>query len=164
MPAGASVGLKITSATASSRSTSSRAAKFAIDGDPTTAWKAEPYNGTDEWLEINIQPAAVTRIELWAGWQASSALYYGNRRPHNVRLDFWAGDTLLLSAGPVPLVETLGKQTIQGKDNQPMNIVGVTRIRLTVLDWYNAKKTSAVGSPTTEVAISDIRVYGVPMP
>jgi hypothetical protein len=32
---------------------------------------------------------------------------------------------------------------------------------VTILDWYPAKKTPTVGSPTTQAAISEIRLYGI---
>jgi hypothetical protein len=32
---------------------------------------------------------------------------------------------------------------------------------VTILDWYPAKKTPAAGSPTTQAAISEIRLYGI---
>jgi len=39
----------------------------------------------------------------------------------------------------------------------------VTRLRIAILDWYPAKKTPAAGSPTTQAAISEIRLYGIPV-
>ena len=62
---------------------------------------------------------------------------------------------------PLKLVDVYGSQRV---DIPPeLGIVGVTKLRITILDWYPAKKTPAVGSPTTQAAISDIRLYGIPV-
>lgn len=62
---------------------------------------------------------------------------------------------------PLKLVDVEGSQRV---DIPPqLGVVGVTRLRITVLDWYPAKKTPAVGSPTTQAPISEIRLFGVPM-
>ena len=44
-----------------------------------------------------------------------------------------------------------------------MGIVHATRVRITVVDVYAAKKTSAAGTPTKTVAMSEIRLYGIPV-
>jgi hypothetical protein len=53
-------------------STASRAAKYAIDGDATTTWKSANPSNSDEWIELTIAPTAVTKLQFWAGWQATS--------------------------------------------------------------------------------------------
>ena len=155
LPPGPSIGLTLTGATASS-SPASHPAAAAIDGDFTTAWKTATPDPSDQWIEVTFAPAAVTRIQIWNGWQRTQDFYGGNNRPRNVTVRFDNGTPI-----PLKLVDVYGSQRV---DIPPeLGIVGVTRLRITILDWYPAKKTPAAGSPTTQAAISEIRLYGIPM-
>jgi hypothetical protein len=155
LPPGPSVGLKLTAATASS-SPSGHPASAAIDNDPITAWKTGTPSPADQWLQVTFASSAVTRIEIWNGWQRTEDFYYGNHRPHNVLLRFDDGIPIRLE-----LKDVFGSQ---GADiPATLGIVGVTRLRITILDWYPAKKTPAAGSPTAQAAISEIRLYGIAM-
>jgi hypothetical protein len=156
-PVGDEVGIKITSAKASSRSSAKRAPKFAIDGDTTSAWLSATDSGADEWIELTIPATAITRLQFWAGWQATTPIYQGNRRPHNISVKFDDRAPIGLE-----LKDVFGSQHVDLP--QSLNLVGVTRIRFTVIDWYAAKKTSASGTPSRQVAISELRVYGIEMP
>ena len=156
-PPGSVVGIKIGGIKASSQLSTARAPKFAIDGDVTTTWKTKDTDSADQFIEITIPRTYVTSIQLWAGWQVTRDLYFGNRRPHNVSITFNGK----ISRG-VPLLDTLGSQHVDLPAD--MGLVNVTRIRITILDFYEARKTSAGGSPTKETAISEIRVFGIPMP
>ena len=155
LPPGPSIGLTLTGATASS-SLASHPATAAIDGDFTTAWKTGTPDPSDQWIEVTFAPAAVTRIQIWNGWQRTQDFYGGNDRPRNVTVRFDNGTPI-----PLKLVDVYGSQRV---DIPPgLGIVGVTRLRITILDWYPAKKTAAAGSPTTQAAISEIRLYGIPV-
>jgi len=155
LPPGPAIGLKLSSATASS-SLAKRPASAAIDGDPTTTWKTGTPSPADQWLQVTFAPAAVTRVQLWIGWQRTKDFYAGNHRPHNVTIRF-DDETAI----PLELKDVYGSQRV---DIPPeLGIVGVTRLRITILDWYPAKKTPAAGSPTTQAAISEIRLYGIPV-
>jgi hypothetical protein len=155
LPPGPAIGLTLTGVTASS-SLAKRPASVAIDGDPTTTWKTGTPSPADQWLQVTFAPAAVTRIPLWNGWQRTRDFYSGNHRPHNVTIRF-DNETPI----PLELKDVYGSQRV---DIPPeLGIVGVTRLRITILDWYPAKKTPAAGSPTTQAAISEIRLYGSPV-
>ena len=155
VPPGPAIGLTLTGATASS-SLAKHPASAAIDGDPTTAWLTGTSSAADQWLEVAFAPAAITQIQLWNGWQRTQDFFSGNLRPHNVTIRFDSGTPI-----PLELKDVYGSQRV---DIPPeLGIVGVTRLRIRILDWYAAKKTSAAGSPSTHAAISDIRLYGIPM-
>lgn len=155
LPPGPAIGLTLTGATASS-SLAKRPASAAIDGDPTTTWKTGTPSPADQWLQVTFAPAAVTRIQVWNGWQRTRDFYAGNHRPHNVTIRFDTGTPI-----PLELKDVYGSQRV---DIPPeLGIVGVTTLRITILDWYPAKKTPAAGSPTTQAAISEIRLYGIPV-
>jgi hypothetical protein len=155
IPPGPSIGLTLTGATASS-SLAAHPAAAAVDGDPTTAWKTGTPDPSDQWIQVAFAPAAVTRIQIWNGWQRTQDFYGGNDRPRNVTIRFDNGTPI-----PLKLVDVYGSQRV---DIPPeLGIVGVTHLRITILDWYPAKKTPAAGSPTTQAAISEIRLYGIPV-
>jgi len=155
LPPGPSIGLTLTAATASS-SLAGHPASAATDNDQTTAWKTGGSDPSDQWIEVMFAPAAVTRVQLWNGWQRTQDYFAGNRRPKDVTLRFDSETPI-----PLKLVDVYGSQRV---DIPPeLGIVGVTRLRITILDWYPAKKTPAAGSPTTQAAISEIRLYGIPV-
>ncbi len=155
VPPGPSVGIAITAAKASSQSSSKRAPKFLYDGSPVTAWKSKTGQLDGSWVEVSFAPTAVTKIQVWNGWQAGDPYYYGNYRLRNVTVAFDGGQ-------PVPLILE-DTQGAQGVAIPPaLGIVAATRLRITIIDTYPARKTTASGSPLKEVAISEIRVFGVP--
>ena len=155
LPPGPSIGLTLTGATASS-SLAKRPASAAIDGDPTTTWETGTPSPADQWLQVTFAPAAVTRVQLWNGWQRTQDFYGGSHRPHHVTIRF-DNETPI----PLELKDVYGSQSVDIPAE--LGIVGVTRLRITILDWYPAKKTAAAGSPTRQAAISEIRVYGIPV-
>jgi hypothetical protein len=155
LPPGPAVGLTLTGATASS-SLAANPAAAAIDGDPITAWVTATTNPADQWLQVTFAPAAITEIQLWNGWQRTRDVYFGNERPHNVTLRFDNGTPI-----PLALVDVDGSQRVDIPAQ--LGIVGVTRLRIAILDWYPAKKTATAGTPTKRAAISEIRLYGIPV-
>jgi len=155
IPSGPSVGIVITAATASSQLMASRAPTYLYDGSPLTAWKSATGELDGSWVEVSFAATAVTRIQVWTGWQRGDAVFYGNHRPRNVTVAFDGG-----VPQPLELKDALGAQ---GVPIPPaLGIVGATRLRITIIDTYPSRKTSAGGSPSKEVAISEIRVFGVP--
>jgi hypothetical protein len=62
---------------------------------------------------------------------------------------------------PLKLVDVEGSQRVDIPSQ--LGVVGVTRLRITIVDWYPATKTAAAGSPTTQAAISEIRLFGIPV-
>jgi len=156
IPPGPSVGIAITAAKASSQLAANRAPKYLYDGSPVTAWKSKTGKLDGSWVEISFAAAAVTKIQVWAGWQKDKPLFYGNHRPRNVTVAFDGGVPV-----PLELKDALGAQGVAIPPE--LGIVGATRLRITIIDTYPSRKTSAGGSPSKEVAISEIRVYGVPV-
>jgi hypothetical protein len=155
LPPGPAIALTLTGASASS-SLAAHPASAAIDGDPTTSWKTGTKSPSDQWLEVTFAPAAVTQIQLWNGWQRTPDIYSGNDRPRNVTIRF---DNEI--AIPLKLVDIEGSQRV---DIPPqLGVVGVTRLRITIVDWYPARKTAATGSPTTQAAFSEVRLFGIPV-
>ncbi|MFH0751290.1 MAG: zinc ribbon domain-containing protein [Chloroflexota bacterium] len=155
VPPGPSVGIAITAAKASSQLAASRAPKYLYDGSPVTAWKSATGKLDGSWVEVSFAPAAVTKIQVWAGWQKDEPLFYGNHRPWHATVAFDGGP-------PVPLEfkDALGAQGVAIPP--ALGIVAATRLRVTIIDTYPSRKTSAGGSPSKELAISEIRVFGVP--
>ncbi len=155
LPPGPAIALTLTGASASS-SLANHPPSAAIDGDPTTSWKTGTKSPSDQWLEVTFAPAAVTQIQLWNGWQRTQDIYLGNDRPRNVTIRF---DNEI--AIPLKLLDVEGFQRV---DIPPqLGVVGVTRLRIAIVDWYPAKKTAATGSPTTQAPISEIRLFGIPV-
>jgi hypothetical protein len=154
-PPGPAIALTLAGASTSS-SLAAHPASAAIDGDPTTSWKTGTKSPSDQWLEVTFAPAAVTQIQLWNGWQRTQDIYSGNDRPRNVTIRF---DNEI--AIPLKLVDVEGSQRVDIPSQ--LGVVGVTRLRITIVDWYPATKTAAAGSPTTQAAISEIRLFGIPV-
>jgi len=156
IPPGPSVGIAITVAKASSQLAANRAPKLLHDGSPVTAWKSKTGKLEGSWVEVSFAANAVTKIQVWTGWQKDEPLFYGNHRPRNVTVAFDGGVPV-----PLELRDALGAQGVAIPPE--LGIVGATRLRITIIDTYPSRKTSAGGSPSKEVAISEIRVYGVPV-
>jgi len=156
VPPGPSVGIAITAAKASSQLAANRAPKYLYDGSPVTAWKSRTGKLDGSWVEVTFGAAAVTKIQVWAGWQRNEPLFYGNHRPRNATVAFDGGVPV-----PLELKDALGAQGVAIPPE--LGIVGATRLRITIIDTYPSRKTSAGGSPSKEVAISEIRIFGVPV-
>jgi len=156
IPAGPSVGIKVTSAKASSQLKTTVGPRYLLDGSPATTWKSATGEFAGAWVEVRFAPAAITRIQVWTGWQRSEPLFYGNHRPQNVTVSFDGGDPV-----PLRLQDILGAQRIDIPAE--LGIVRATRVRITIADVYPARTTTAKGSPTKEVAISEIRLFGIPV-
>ena len=156
IPPGPPVGIKIKGAKASSQLSAKRAVKYLYDGSPATTWKSASNKFEDSWIEVTFAPAAVTRIQIWGGWQIDKPFFYGNHRPRNVTVSFDGGDPQ-----PLKLKDALGAQRV---DIPPaLGITRATRVRITILDVYPARKTTAPGSPTDQVAVSEIKIFGIPV-
>jgi hypothetical protein len=150
------VGIKIKGAKASSQLSTKRTVRNLYDGSPTTTWKSASDKFEGSWIEVSFAPAAVTRIQIWSGWQIDKPFFYGNHRPRNVTIAFDGGDPQ-----PLQLKDALGAQRV---DIPPaLGITRATRVRITILDVYPARKTTAPGSPTDQVAVSEIKIFGIPV-
>jgi hypothetical protein len=123
----------------------------AIDDKKDTSWQ-EGVDGSvkGQWIEVTFaKPIDITSITIFAGNQAGRANYDANLRPRNITIQADSGD-----AQPVMLQDVFGSQQI--------NFVGhvATRLRLTLVDTYAARKTSLKGSPFEDCAISEIQFFG----
>ncbi len=155
IPPGPSVGVAIKGSKASSQLASNRAPKYAYDGSPVTAWLSKAGTPDGSWVEVSFAATAVTKIQLWTGWQKDEPTFYGNHRPRNVTVSFDGGLPV-----PLELKDALGAQGVAIPPE--LGVVGATRLRITIIDTYASRKTSAGGSPSKSVAISEIRIFGVP--
>jgi hypothetical protein len=155
IPPGPSVGVAVKGAKASSQLASNRAPKYAYDGSPVTAWLSKAGALDGSWVEVSFAATAVTKIQLWTGWQKDEPTFYGNHRPRNVTVAFDGGVPV-----PLELKDALGAQGVVIPPE--LGVVGATRLRITIIDTYPSRKTSAGGSPSKSVAISEIRIFGVP--
>jgi hypothetical protein len=107
------------------------------------------------WVEVAFAATAVTKVQVWSGWQKDEPSFYGNHRPRNVTVAFDGGAPV-----PLELQDALGAQGVAIPPE--LGIVAATRLRITIIDTYPSRKTSASGSPSRSVAISEIYVFGVP--
>lgn len=153
-PVGNPVGITISSASAST-SLTNRPASNLVDGDITTTWKTDGSAPAGQWILLKFPATAVTRIQIWNGWQLSPDLYKGNPRLRDVTISFDGGPQI-----PLALKDVEGSQRV---DIPPeLGIVSATSLRIAIVDVYAAVKTAAGGSPTTQASVSEIRVYGIP--
>jgi ribosomal protein S27AE len=153
-PGGAPVALAPTGATASS--VVGDKAKFqptkAIDGDPATAWQEGNAREKDEWIEVAFAPSRADSIVIRNGYQASSALYKGNRR---------LKDILITVDGRTPIQARL-KDTTKPQTFDLGGVSGATSVRITIVSTYPGEQTSVAGTPFDDAALSEITVMGVP--
>jgi len=161
LPPGPPVGIRVTGAKASSQVKAERGPKYLFDGSPATAWISATGKSEGAWVEVSFAPAAITRIQIWPGWQKSASYYNGYQRPQNVTISFDGGQ-------PVPLLLLDSYSTggsAQSVDIPPeLGVVRATRMRITIADVYPARKTTIADSPARRVAISEIRLFGIPNP
>jgi len=155
VPPGPSVGIVVTAARGSSQLSAARRPKYLHDGSPVTAWMSKAGKAEGAWVEVSFAATAVTKIQVWIGWQKDEPSFYGNHRPRNVTVAFDGGVPV-----PLELQDALGAQGVAIPP--ALGIVAATRLRITIIDTYPSRKTSAGGSPSKAVAISEIRVFGVP--
>ena len=153
-PPAKSVALALTGATASS--VVGDLDRFqpgkAIDGDPATAWQEGNAVEKGQWIEVAFAPSQVTAVVLSNGYNASRALYRGNRRLKDVRVSVDGGDAI-----KVRLKDTGEPQRIK------LSVTpGATTLRITIVSTYPGVKTSVSGTPFDDAALGEIVVIGVP--
>jgi hypothetical protein len=162
IPPGPTVGVRITGAKASSQLASTAAPKYLFDGSPVTAWRSAAAKFENSWVEVTFAPAAITEIWIQSGFQKDDPNLLGNHRPHNVTISFDGAIPV-----PVELQDVRTTKPVRTWLKVPippeLGIVRATKIRVTMIDVYPAKKTSAKGTPTKSVSISELRLYGVPV-
>lgn len=94
----------------------------------------------------------MTSLVLTNGYNASQALYKGNRRLKDIAISV-NGATVL----EIRLKDTGKPQKINVKD-----VAGANTLRITILSTYASSKTSVSGTPFGDAALGEIEVMGVP--
>jgi hypothetical protein len=123
----------------------------AIDGNPKTSWQ-EGVDGSvnGQWIEVTFaKPVDVSSITILAGNQAGQPNYNGNERPHHITIRADGG-----AAQNFELQDVFGAQEIAFSGHV------TSKLRLTLVDVYDATPTSLEGSPYTDCAISELRFFG----
>ncbi len=125
---------------------------MAIDGDPDTCWQEGSQKENGEWIEVVFAPSKVTAVIITNGYNASNALYRGNRRLKDIEITVG-------NAAPqtVRLKDTGSPQKIDVK-----NVSGAVAVRITILSTYPSVATSVVGTPFDDTALGEIVVMGIP--
>jgi hypothetical protein len=125
---------------------------MAIDGDPDTCWQEGSQKEKGEWIEVVFAPSKVTAVIITNGYNASKALYDGNRRLKNIEIRVG-------NAAPqtVRLKDTGDPQKIDVK-----NVSGAVVVRITILSTYPSVATSVTGTPFDDTALGEIVVMGIP--
>jgi hypothetical protein len=125
---------------------------MAIDGDPATCWQEGSKSEKGEWIEVVFAPSKVTAVVITNGYNASKALYRGNRRLKDVEVK--VGDA---APQTFRLKDTGNPQKLDVK-----NVTGAVAVRITILSTYPSVQTSVAGTPFDDAALGEIGVMGVP--
>ena len=124
----------------------------AIDGDPDTCWQEGGEDEAGEWIEVEFAPSTVSALQITNGYNASKALYKGNRRLKDIEISIDGGEPI-----PFRLEDTGEPQPVPVK-----NVDGATTVRITIVSTYDAKETAVHGTPFDDAALGEIVVMGVP--
>jgi hypothetical protein len=124
----------------------------AIDGDVKTCWQEGSPTEKGEWIEVTFAPAKVTSLIIVNGYNASKALYRGNRRLKDIEVSINGGAPVKLR-----LDDAGAPQKLNIKD-----VAGATTLRITIVSTYGSVKTSVSGTPFDDAALGEIVVMGVP--
>jgi hypothetical protein len=150
----AAVALTMTGATASSvvGNREMFAASMVIDGELTTCWQEGADEEAGEWIEVTFEASRLAYVVVYSGYQLSHDAYLANRRPKDVSVSVDGGP-----AQAFVLADTEVPQRIAVGD-----LPGATRVRITIVSTYDPEATAYPGSPFDDLAISEIRAFGVP--
>ncbi|HYO43973.1 MAG TPA: hypothetical protein VES19_12310 [Candidatus Limnocylindrales bacterium] len=123
----------------------------AIDGNPKTCWQEGSKTEKGEWIEVTFAPSRVTSLVITNGYNASKALFKGNKRLKDIAVSINGGAPIKLR-----LDDTGSPQKLNVKD-----VAGATTLRITILSTYGAVKTSVSGTPFDDAALGEVVVMGV---
>jgi hypothetical protein len=126
--------------------------EMAIDGDPDTAWEEGAPQEKDQWIEVVFDPSRADTLVIRNGYQASGALFRGNRRLKDVLVTVDGG-----KATPVRLKDTTKPQEVDLG-----GVSGASKVRITIVSTYPGEATSVEGTPFDDAAVSELTVLGVP--
>jgi hypothetical protein len=125
---------------------------MAVDGDPDTAWQEGKPQEKDQWIEVRFDPSRADTLIIRNGYQASQALFRGNRRLKDILVTVNGGKAI-----PVRL-----KDTMKAQEVDLGGVTGASKVRITIVSTYPGEQTSVAGSPFDDAAVSEISVLGVP--
>jgi len=128
------------------------AAEKAIDGNAKTCWQEGSATEKGQWIEVTFAPSKVTSLVITNGYNASKALYRGNKRLKDIEVSINGGAPV-----KVRLDDSGSPQKVNVKD-----VAGATTLRITVVSTYGSVKTSVSGTPFDDAALGEIVVMGVP--
>lgn len=151
-PPAQSAQLTLTGATASSvaGNRDEFSADKAIDGSLETCWQEGKADEKGEWIEVTFAPSRLDYVVIYSGYQLNHDAYLGNRRPENVLISVDGG-------APVAYLLADSEQPQRlDVDDTP----GATTVRIEVLSTFDAIATAYQGSPSDDMAISEIRAFG----
>jgi hypothetical protein len=148
-----SVQLTTTGATASSvvGDRAEFTADKAIDGRLDTCWQEGADEERGEWIEITFDASRLDYVVVYAGYQLSHDAYLANRRPENVLVSVNGGAPTAFT-----LVDAEQPQRLDLDDTD-----AATSIRLEIVSTFDPEATEYPGSPFDDLAISEIRPFGV---
>ena len=128
------------------------AADKAIDGNAKTCWQEGSPTEKGQWIEVTFAPAKVTSLVITNGYNASKALYRGNKRLKDIEVSINGGAPV-----KIRLDDSGSPQKVNFKD-----VAGATTLRITIVSTYGSVKTSVSGTPFDDAALGEIVVMGVP--
>jgi hypothetical protein len=153
-PAPAGVALTMTGATASSvvGNRDLFQPTMAIDGVLTSCWQEGAPEEAGEWIEVTFEPALLDYVVVYAGYQLSRDAYLANLRPKDVTVSVNGGTPLAFVLNDTELPQRIDVGEVPG----------ATTVRITIVSSYPSEATPYLGSPFDDLAISEIRAFGIP--
>jgi hypothetical protein len=124
----------------------------AIDGDPATCWQEGAKAEKGEWIKVTFAPSTVSALTITNGYNASAALYRGNKRLKDIAISIDGG-----APTRVRLDDTGKPQRVNLTD-----VAGATSVQVTIVTTYPGKKTTVSGTPFDDAALGEIVVIGIP--
>jgi len=122
-----------------------------IDGRLDTSWQEGAADEQGEWIEVTFDAATVEYLVVYSGYQLSRDAYLANRRPNEVLVSIDGGAPALFR-----LADSEQPQRLDLDDT-----AGATRIRVEIVSTYDPEATAYPGSPFDDMAISELRVFGI---
>ena len=126
--------------------------EMVIDGNRRTCWQEGKKTEKGQWVEVTFEPSTVRAVDIINGYADTTALFRGNHRPKVVRITVDDGEPVEVTLQDAPAVQRVELEAAEG----------ATRLRVTIVSVYPAKKSSVEGTPFDDAAISEITVIGAP--
>jgi hypothetical protein len=127
------------------------AAGKAVDGRLDTCWQEGATDEAGEWIEVTFAPSRLDYVVVYAGYQLSHDAYLANRRPKDVLVSVDGGTPTAFT-----LVDAEQPQRLDLDDAD-----AATSVRIEIVSTFEPVATDYPGSPFDDLAISEIRPFGV---